>query len=109
MTLPRELIAAACALFGLGCTASPSARPGPARTVTAITPADVRARIYLIADDSMLGRQAGYAGNFKMTKYLAAEVARLGLEPGGENGSYFQTVPIRLRFSRAATTSTTMS
>jgi hypothetical protein len=68
--------------------------PVPARTQTAITPADVRARIYLIADDSMRGRQAGFTGNFMMTNYLAAEAARLRLEPAGENGTYFQTIPM---------------
>ena len=83
MKLTRELVVSALAMFALGCSVSPAARPGPTRTVAAITPADVRSREYLIADDSMLGRQAGYVGNFKMTNYLAAEVARLGLEPGG--------------------------
>jgi hypothetical protein len=68
--------------------------PAPARTDAAITPADVRARIYLIADDSMRGRQAGFIGNFMMTNYLAAETARLRLEPAGDNGTYFQTIPM---------------
>jgi hypothetical protein len=68
--------------------------PAPARTDAAITPADVRARIYLIADDSMRGRQAGFIGNFMMTNYLAAEAARLRLEPAGDNGTYFQTIPM---------------
>ena len=66
----------------------------PARTSRAITAADARSRIFLVADDSMLGRQSGTAGNFKMTEYLQREVARLGLEPAGENGTYFQTVPM---------------
>lgn len=42
----------------------------------------------------MLGRQAGKLGNFMMTSYLAREAARLGLEPAGDNGSFFQTVPL---------------
>ena len=45
----------------------------------------------------MRGRQAGAVGNFMMTNYLAGEVARLGLEPGGDNGTFFQTVPLMRR------------
>ena len=73
------------ALLGTACAPHPSIL-SPARTVAAITPADVRSRIYLIADDSMKGREAGAPGNFTMTSYVAKEMERLGLEPGGENG-----------------------
>jgi hypothetical protein len=89
--------------------ASAACRPAtsdvsPARTVAAITVADARSRIFLVADDSMLGRQSGTIGNFKMTEYLQREVSRLGLEPGGENGTFFQTVPmVRRSVDTAAT------
>jgi hypothetical protein len=55
---------------------------------------DLRSRLYLYADDSMMGREAGTAGNQKATAYIAAEAARLGLEPAGENGTYFQDIKI---------------
>jgi hypothetical protein len=42
----------------------------------------------------MKGREAGEASNVMMTDYLARELARIGLEPAGENGSYFQTIPM---------------
>ena len=83
-----------CALVSLAACTSQGSAPTAARTEAAITPADVRSRIYLIADDSMRGRQAGKLGNFMMTSYLAREAARLGLEPAGENGTFFQTVPL---------------
>ncbi|HEX2723279.1 MAG TPA: hypothetical protein VHM24_10195, partial [Gemmatimonadaceae bacterium] len=86
----------------VGCTTG--LRPGPAGTVGAITPADVRTRIYAVADDSMGGREAGSPGNFKMTSYLAHEAARLGLEPGGENGTFFQTIPMIRRSADSAST-----
>jgi len=38
----------------------------------------------------MMGRETGTIGNMKATNYIAAEVTRMGLEPGGENGTYFQ-------------------
>jgi len=41
----------------------------------------------------MLGRGTGRLGNFRATDYIAREVQRLGLEPAGENGTFFQTLP----------------
>jgi len=66
----------------------------PLRTQTTITPADLMTRIYLYADDSMMGRAAGTEYNLKATAYIAAEVKRLGLIPAGDSGSYFQSVPL---------------
>src|SRR2546422_11645800 len=67
----------------------------PARTQTAITPADLMTRLYLYSDDSMMGRLAGSEYNLKATAYIASEVKRLGLQPGGDSGGggYFQNVP----------------
>lgn len=59
-----------------------------------ITPADLMSRLYVIADDSMMGRQAGHRGNAMATDYIAAEFRRMGLEPAGENGTYFQAIPL---------------
>ncbi len=64
-----------------------------AQTQPAITSADLRQRLYLIADDSMMGRETGSEGAFKASAYVAAEFRRLGLEPAGDKGTYFQTVP----------------
>jgi hypothetical protein len=64
-------------------------------TTAAITPADAMTRVYVLADDSMMGREAGTAGNVKGTDYIAREARRIGLEPAGENGTYFQTIPLR--------------
>jgi hypothetical protein len=77
---------------------APSPLADPGATVTAITPEDLRRRLFIIAHDSMMGRETGSEGNFKTAAYVAAEFQRLGLEPAGENGTYFQTVP----FWRAA-------
>ena len=65
----------------------------PKPTTAAITPADLMTRLYIFADDSMMGRQSGRAGNMMGTNYIAAELKRLGIKPGGENGGYFQTLP----------------
>ena len=66
----------------------------PARTQTAITPADLMTRLYLYSDDSMMGRLAGSEYNLKATAYIASEVKRFGLVPAGDSGGYFQNVPL---------------
>jgi hypothetical protein len=40
----------------------------------------------------MQGREAGTIGDFKATAYIASEAARLGLQPAGDNGTYFQDI-----------------
>ena len=74
-------------------TALPLKR-APARTQTAITPADLMTRLYLYSDDSMMGRLAGSEYNLKATAYIASEVKRMGLQPAGDSGGYFQNVPL---------------
>jgi hypothetical protein len=94
--VPLIFIVAACSRAVLS--------PTPERTVAAITAADVRNRIFVVADDSMRGRQAGYVGNYRMTSYLAGELRRLGLEPGGDSGTYFQTIPLVRRKTDSTST-----
>jgi len=75
-----------------GCAAAMQNVPGDP-TSPAITAQDLRTRLYIFADDSMMGRQFGTVGNLKGTQYIANELARLGIQPGGTSGSYFQDVP----------------
>ena len=91
-------LVAAFPLLSLACgtgtppTAAPA--PTPASTTAAISAADLKTRLYILADDSMQGRRAGTLGNVKGTDYIAAEAARIGLQPAGEDGSWFQKVPL---------------
>src|SRR5688572_2968708 len=71
--------------------------PGPGGTSAAITPADLTARMYAFAHDSMQGRAATTEGGLKAARYLAAEAARIGLEPAGDGGSFYQLVPLTTR------------
>jgi len=66
-----------------------AARP----TTTEIMADDLRSRLYPFADDSMLGRRIGEAGNVKGTDYIAREFARLGLKPAGDSGTWYQELP----------------
>jgi hypothetical protein len=69
----------------------------PARTTAEINARDLKIRLYQFADDSMMGRQVGRLGNQKGTDFIAAEVKRLGMVPGGDGGTYFQVLPYSLR------------
>lgn len=65
----------------------------PHPTEPAITPNDLRTRLYQIADDSMQGRDVGSRGDYQATAYIADVFHRLGLQPAGEHGTYFQDLP----------------
>jgi Zn-dependent M28 family amino/carboxypeptidase len=59
-----------------------------------------------LSSDEFLGRGPGEAGDEKTVTYLADAFAKAGLEPGGENGSFFQDVPlVRLERQPGATMS----
>ncbi len=76
----------------------------PRPTTPAITAADLMTRLYIFADDSMLGRRAGEEANLKGTAYIASEARKMGLVPAGDNGTYFQNVPlVRREVDSAAT------
>lgn len=74
-------------------------------TSAAITAQDLRRRLFALADDSMGGRRSGSLGDFKAAEYVAREFQRLGLQPAGEGGTWFQTVPFFI--AQPATTALT--
>jgi len=75
----------------------------PKPTTGAITTGDLMTRLYIIADDSMKGRQAGSEGHQMTTAYVASELKRMGLDPAGDSGTYFQNVPlVRRHFEESA-------
>ena len=59
-----------------------------------ITAADVSQRIGVIADDSMMGRDTPSRGLDLTAQYVADQFRKFGLQPGGENGTYFQRYSI---------------
>jgi len=90
---PRAAVIAALAGACAGTASPPAPAPAP-RGVATITAADVRQRIFAVADDSMGGRGTPSAGLDRMTRYAADEFRRLGLVPGGDSGSYVQRYPL---------------
>ncbi|WP_084399925.1 M28 family metallopeptidase [Henriciella aquimarina] len=66
--------------------------PLPEETSAEITADDLAVRIETLASDTYEGRGPGSEKGEKAADWIAAEMGRVGLEPGGENGSWFQTV-----------------
>src|SRR5436305_13240189 len=74
----------------MGCAGATRRGPNDA-TVGAITPADLGHRLRIIADDSMMGRASGRAGDCKAAEYVASAFRRLGLGRAGGRGTYLTT------------------
>jgi Zn-dependent M28 family amino/carboxypeptidase len=55
---------------------------------------NIRAHVNYLASDDLEGRGVGTRGAKLATEYLAAQLALNGVKPGGENGTYFQRVPL---------------
>ncbi|MFT4114677.1 MAG: M28 family peptidase [Silvibacterium sp.] len=69
--------------------------PAAARQAAAsIDPEKIRAHVRFLADDLLEGRGPGLRGGDIAAKYIATEFALDGLKPAGENGTYFQKVPL---------------
>jgi hypothetical protein len=95
----RRILAAIAVLLpgALAAQKSLPTKMAPKPTTGAITPADLMSRVYAFADDSMMGRQTGTVYHDKGTDYIARELTRLGLQPAGDSGTYFQRLPIVMR------------
>ncbi|SPE31941.1 exported hypothetical protein [Acidobacteriia bacterium SbA2] len=63
-----------------------------ARTITA--PA-VRAHMRFLSDSVLEGRETGSRGYDVAALYVASQLESMGVRPAGENGTYFQKVPLR--------------
>ncbi|HSA56669.1 MAG TPA: M28 family peptidase [Gemmatimonadaceae bacterium] len=71
-----------------------------------ITAGDLMTRVYKFADDSMMGRTVGTIYNDMGTAYIESELRRLGLQPAGEDGTFFQKLPLVNRVLDSASTIT---
>jgi len=58
--------------------------------------------VTILSADNMEGREAGTRGHARAAGYVAGRYAAVGLEPFGDDGTYFQAVPM-LKYERAET------
>ena len=94
----RTILAAVVMLSLAACGGADAARDG--NDETPLADADwsraqrLEALLSTLAADSMEGRRTGTPGAHRAAAFLAAELARYGIEPAGDEGSYLQTVPM---------------
>lgn len=65
-----------------------------AEAAVAISPDRIKQDVRMLSSDEFLGRGPGEPGEAKATAYIAEAFRSAGLEPAGENGSWFQDVPL---------------
>lgn len=87
-----RLIATA-AIAGAAVLAACIATPPPEGDT--IAAADMKAHMSYLAADRLEGREAGSPGYAIAARYVAAQMRYAGLQPAGDGGTFFQTVPLR--------------
>ena len=73
------------------------------QTTAAITPADIRLHLSYLASEALGGRLTGSDGERLATDYVARVFGALGLQPAGDDGTFFQTFPFTAGVSLDAT------
>jgi hypothetical protein len=63
-------------------------------TPNPISPAELSATVKTLASDAFEGRAPGTPGEARTVDYLIGRFKALGLAPGGEAGSWTQSVPL---------------
>ncbi|MDA1259323.1 MAG: M28 family peptidase [Planctomycetota bacterium] len=77
-------------LWAPGCASAPnSLEPW-------VTVEELRAHVEWLADDVREGRRAGSAGERAAASYIAQAFARAGLQPAGDDGTWFQEFEVEL-------------
>ena len=80
---------------GLAQTASSVDQAVTQAALKAIRPEAIRAHMRFLSDSLLTGRDPGTPGYDIAAKYVASQLEGIGLQPGGSNGSWYQTVPFR--------------
>ena len=69
-----------------------------------IREADLKRDLFALSGDAMRGREAGTIDEMTASAWVAERAREAGLQPAGDNGTYFQFFPLeRLRVSSSST------
>ncbi|MCA1714512.1 MAG: aminopeptidase, partial [Gammaproteobacteria bacterium] len=87
-----RLLLPACLLVITACDRAPTTPPAaPASDAAA---GRIEADVRQLADDRMEGRETGTRGYALASAYVAQRYEQIGLHPAGDNGTFFQQVPL---------------
>lgn len=84
----------ASGFLGLSFLLTSAVDPYVIDTSNSITAPELRSIVAFLASDEMQGRETDTQANRIAGRYLAHEFELLGLEPAGDNGTYFQRVAL---------------
>lgn len=90
----RRLTVLFASLFLLVPAPSVRAQTAVDKAARAVSSSVIRAHIEFLASDALEGRGAGTRGGDLAARYIAAQYLRLGLEPAGDDSTYFFKVPV---------------
>jgi hypothetical protein len=81
-------------------TAASGGWASPQDPIERIREADIKADLFTLAGDALGGREGGTLDELHASMWLAERARAAGLEPAGDNGTYFQLFPLeRFRVS----------
>jgi Zn-dependent M28 family amino/carboxypeptidase len=75
-------------------TAAQGTAGNKAASRSQINPENIRAHVKFLSSDLLEGRGTGQRGGDIAAEYIATQFALDGLQPAGDNGTYFQDVPM---------------
>ena len=77
------------------CTRTDGSADGEPPALEAIREDDLRRDLHVLASQEMRGREAGTVDEMRASVWLAEQARQAGLEPMGDDGTYFQFWPMR--------------
>src|SRR5271155_500099 len=88
--------------------ALPTVSAAAREAAASIDPEKIRAHVRFLASDLLEGRGPGTRGGQLAAEYIATQFALAGARPAGENGTYFQKVPLMAVHTEVDKTSFTL-
>jgi len=71
-------------------------------SLSAIREVDLRQDLFALASDAMRGKRAGTVDELRAAAWVAEQARKAGLQPAGDDGTYFQYFQLRRTTTAAA-------
>ncbi|HEX8178814.1 MAG TPA: M28 family peptidase [Pyrinomonadaceae bacterium] len=75
--------------------AAPALSKAELKAAEKITAASLSERLHYVASDAMRGRDTPSPGLNETAKFIADNLKRWGIKPAGDDGTYFQRIPLK--------------
>ncbi len=101
MYIAKRLLLSLIAVALVACqpaTNQSSNTQSSAQNLPQVQTSNIQAHMQFLADDLLQGRETGSVEHEIASLYIATEFQKYGIQPAGENGSYYQHIPFRQAF-----------